>query len=63
MQVLFTFAFQTETKEANFAGNVDIETALSILLKMAIADGIQKALNVEIRTEGAKAPIKEKDNA
>lgn len=43
MQILFSFTFNTETKEAGMAGNVKPEVALNILQQLVIAQAVQNA--------------------
>lgn len=41
--MLFSFVFDTETKQAAMAGNIDTQTALGIFQQLVIADAINKA--------------------
>lgn len=41
--ILFSFVFNTDTKEAAFSGNIEIQSALSVLQQLAIADAVSKA--------------------
>jgi len=41
--ILFSFAYQTETKQASLVGNVSSQVALQILQGLIIAEAIQKA--------------------
>lgn len=43
MQILFSFSFNTDTKEAAMAGNIPAPQALTILTQLCIANGIEKA--------------------
>ena len=43
MQLLFAFTLNTETNEATFAGNIDIQQAVQVLQQLAMADMLQKA--------------------
>ena len=42
-QIIFAFTFNTDTQEAAFSGNIEIQPALSVLQQIAIADAVKKA--------------------
>ena len=42
---VFTFAFNPETKEGTFAGNIEPQLALSILQNLVVAHAVQRATN------------------
>ena len=42
-QIIFAFTFNTDTREAAFSGNIEIQPALGILQQIAIADAVKKA--------------------
>ena len=43
MQLIFAFTITEENGEATFAGNIDIQRAVQVLQRLAIADIVQKA--------------------
>lgn len=49
--IIFTFAFNSETKEGTFAGNVEPQTALSILQNLVIANAVNKATSSAIKED------------
>lgn len=53
--ITFSFAFDTESKEAAMAGNVDVLNALNILQQIVIADAVAK---VEAARKKAEKPAK-----
>lgn len=42
MQVLFTFTFNTETKQGTFTGNIPADAALGILQGLVVADKVAR---------------------
>lgn len=52
--IIFTFAFQTETKEATFSGNIPPAQALQILQDIVIADLVKKQQKAEAAKEKTK---------
>jgi len=50
-QIIFVFTFNTDTREAAFSGNIEIQPALSVLQQLAIADAVKKAA-----TAGSRRP-------
>ena len=42
-QIIFAFTFNTDTREAAFSGNIEIQPALGILQQIAIAEAVKKA--------------------
>jgi len=42
-QIIFAFTFNTDTREAAFSGNIEIQPALGILQQLAIAEAVKKA--------------------
>lgn len=57
----FTFAVNSETGEATFAGNIEIGGALQLLQALVVSDGIRKGLAQE-RLEREKRNGEEKKN-
>ena len=43
MMLIFTFTVNPETKEAIFAGNIDIQVALQILQQLTLAEMIRRS--------------------
>ena len=41
--IIFSFAFNPETKEATFSGNVEADVALTILQRLVVAQAVQRA--------------------
>jgi hypothetical protein len=54
MILIFTFSYNPGTKEAAFAGNIEIQQALPILQSLAIADAVNKARELDKQAESAK---------
>lgn len=50
-QLIFTFTLNSETQEAAIAGNIDISTALHVLQSLAVADGVNKRMEIKSKEE------------
>jgi len=56
-QIIFAFTINTETQEAAFSGNIEIQPALGILQQIAIAEAVKKATTAgSHRPEEASQP-------
>ena len=58
--VLFSFVFDTDTKQAVITGNVEPQTALQVLQSLVIADAIKKAGGSAGQAKEETAIIEEK---
>jgi len=54
-QVLFTFTYNTETREAAVGGNIEVQAAVQLLQQIAIAEAVKRATSKETAGNGGTA--------